>query len=96
MFRHRLIREPIAKHYASIERENIMTKKLVTHAERVAERNRVNGQPNGYRPVTEAELQLAKALGLEKALKDQGFKLEIEALEGSERRREALDLPKVA
>ena len=29
---------------------------LATHAERVAVRRAINGQPNGYRPVTEAEL----------------------------------------
>ena len=62
-----------------------MTKKLATHAERFAERHRVNGQPNGYRPITEAELQ---------AMKAQSFKLEIEALEGNETRRKAMDFRK--
>ncbi|KJC51070.1 hypothetical protein UP09_03215 [Bradyrhizobium sp. LTSP885] len=27
------------------------------HGERVSERQRVNGRPNGYRPISEAELQ---------------------------------------
>lgn len=30
---------------------------LSTHGDRVEERKRVNGQPNGYRPVSEAEIQ---------------------------------------
>ena len=31
-----------------------------THAERVQARQAINGQPNGYRPITEAELQSLK------------------------------------
>jgi hypothetical protein len=33
------------------------------HGQRVEERQRVNGQPNGYRPITEAELQLYRSIG---------------------------------
>src|SRR5258705_2993046 len=68
------------KHLAkagSIERGKSMSTKP-THAERVALRRAINGQPNGYRPITEAELQAAK------------LRLDIEALEGSEARRRAL------
>lgn len=53
------------------------------HGKRVAERERVNGQPNGYRPITEAELQ-AKKLEAEK------FRLAVEALEGDTRRQASL------
>jgi hypothetical protein len=31
------------------------------HGERVEERQRVNGQPNGYSPISEAELQTLRA-----------------------------------
>ena len=31
-----------------------------SHASRVAARQAVNGQPNGYKPVSEAELQASK------------------------------------
>lgn len=30
------------------------------HGERIAARARINGQPNGYRPISEAELQAIK------------------------------------
>lgn len=55
-----------------------------THAERVAARHAINGQPNGYRPVTEAELQAEK------------LRLEIEALEGSATRRAVLKAARAA
>lgn len=58
-----------------------MTKKLATHAERVAARHAINGQSNGYRPITEAELQ---------ALKAEKFRLAVEALEGDKRRQASL------
>lgn len=32
------------------------------HGFRVEERQRVNGQPNGYRPISEAELQAERAM----------------------------------
>ena len=32
------------------------------HGLRVEERQRVNGQPNGYRPISEAELQAERAM----------------------------------
>jgi hypothetical protein len=31
------------------------------HGQRVEERQRVNGQPNGYQPISEAELQVLRA-----------------------------------
>jgi hypothetical protein len=64
------------KHLRFIERENIMVtieqrfgsdsdsyfaKQREEHGKHVAERARVNGQPNGYRPISEAELQARKA-----------------------------------
>jgi hypothetical protein len=36
-------------------------KPLATHAERVKARQAINGQPNGYQPISEAELQARKA-----------------------------------
>lgn len=35
------------------------------HGERIAARARINGQPNGYRPITEADLQDLKRLARE-------------------------------
>jgi hypothetical protein len=35
------------------------------HGKRVEERQRINHQPSGYRPITEAELQVAKLAGVE-------------------------------
>ncbi len=64
-----------------------LSKEQIAHGAAIERRRAINGQPNGYRPYSEAELQ---------AMKAQAFKLEIEALEGSTVRREALDLPKVA
>jgi len=57
------------------------SKQQIAHGNAIARRRAINGQPNGYKPVTEAELQ---------AMKDQAFKLELEAMEGSETRRKAL------
>ncbi len=68
-----------------------LSKEQIAHGAAIERRRAINGQPNGYRPISETELQAMKA----EALKAQAFKLEIEALEGSKKRREALDLPKV-
>ena len=38
-----------------------------THGERVENRQRVNGQPNGYRPITEDALQLEHAIAFVEA-----------------------------
>ena len=64
-----------------------LSKEQIEHGKAIARRRAINGQPNGYRPLTEAELQ---------RMKRQAFLLEIEALEGSKERRKALELPKVA
>jgi len=64
-----------------------LSKEQIAHGAAIERRRAINGQPNGYRPYSEAELQ---------AMKAEAFKLEIEALEGSEARRKAMDLPKVA
>jgi hypothetical protein len=56
---------PIAKHYRFNREGNNMTK-LATHAERVAARKAINGQPNGYRPMSEGELQAEKGIAYSK------------------------------
>ena len=70
-----------------------LSKEQIAHGAAIERRRAINGQPNGYRPISEAELQAMKA---QAALKAEAFKLEIEALEGNEARRKAMDLPKVA
>lgn len=42
-------------------REAISAAFQMEHGKRVAARNAINGQPNGYRPVSEAELQAQRA-----------------------------------
>ena len=64
-----------------------LSKEQIAHGAAIERRRAVNGQPNGYRPLTEADLQ---------KMKRQAFLLELEALEGSTVRRAALKLPKVA
>lgn len=58
---------------------HVISAQRADHGDRVAARSAINGQPNGYKPVTEAELQAEKALALE-----------VEALEGDETRHAAL------
>ena len=41
--------------------DDVIKHQQLKHGERVAERARVNGQPNGYQPISEAELQARKA-----------------------------------
>ncbi len=66
-----------------------LSKEQIEHGKAITRRRAINGQPNGYRPITETELQ---------RMKRQAFLLEIEEAfsKGSEERRKALELPKVA
>ncbi len=64
-----------------------LSKEQIEHDNAIARRKAINGQPNGYRPISEDDLQ---------KMKRQAYLLEIEALEGSKERRKALELPKVA
>jgi len=64
-----------------------LSKEQIEHGRAIARRKAINGQPNGYRPISEDDLQ---------KMKRQAFLLEIEALEESKERRKALELPKVA
>jgi len=57
---------------------DVVNAQQAEHGARVSRRNIVNGAPNGYRPVSEAELQAEK------------FAAEIEALEGDTTRRTVL------
>ncbi len=63
-----------------------LSKEQIAHGAAIERRRAINGQPNGYRPISEADLQ---------KMKRQAYLLEIEALEGSKERRKALELPKV-
>ena len=40
----------------------MLSKEQIAHGKAIARRRAVNGQPNGYRPYTEMELQIRKAL----------------------------------
>jgi hypothetical protein len=66
---------------------NGLSKAQIEHGKAIARRRAINGQPNGYKPISEAELRARRDAEL-------AFRLEHEAKQA--RRLKALKLPAIA